>query len=191
MIDNIKLQVLFECNSKRFNKNVLPEGVTKFALLQYSANNSPYPLVNYAVSIDELPGLGNAASVILSDPEKNGRVEVCQITNYEKSTLINIELDFQLRFKETPKQAALPGVAIKSEFPWILTIDKLEAGEKFVFHLINFSYCYLEADYPDWIYFRRLGEFQKRTVRLSTLHGRGTMMFGPLKHSVFPKECRL
>ena len=189
-IDNIKLQVLFECEHKRVIKIVPHEGGPKVVLLQFRASDSPYRAINHALSIDEFTGIPNVAGVV-SDPEKDGRVVVCQITNYEKYTLINIELDFQLRFKDTPKQAALPGVAIKSELPWILTIDKVEAGEKFVFHLINYSDCYLEADYPDWLYFRRRGEFQKRTVRLSTLHGRGTMMFGPLKHPMFPKECRL
>lgn len=126
----------------------------------------------------------------LSDPEENGgRGHVCQITNYEKYPVLNIELDFELRFKEPIYNPGHPvaGGAIKSAISWTSKIEKVEPNEKVVFYLINYSQYFLEADTPDWIYFQRLGEFQPRTVRLSTIRGRGTLMFRPSKYPVLRK----
>ncbi len=182
-IDDIKLQVLFECDFKPFVEMVPLEGGPK-ALLFFPTS----PSVRHVAVVQELGIPGKAFS--FSDPEKNGgRGHVCQITSYEKYPILNIELDFQLRFKETPEQTVM-GAAIISEIPWTSIIEKLEPGERFVFYLINYSNCYLEAEFPDWIYFRRLGEFQLRTVRLSTIRGRGMAMFGPSKYPVPPKQFR-
>jgi len=171
--DDLKVHVLFECDYKPFIKMIPPEGAPKVEMFFASS-----PSIRHTSYIQDLgiPGQAN----LLSDPEKNGgRGHVCQITNYEKYPVLNIELDFELRFKEpiyNPGQTVTGG-AIKSAISWTSIVEKVEPNEKFVFYLINNSDCYLEADTPDWMYFRPLGEFQTRTVRLSTIRGRGTLHF--------------
>lgn len=182
-IDDIKLQVLFECDLKTFVKMIPAEGGPKIIVFSPASHQA-----RRVGGLQELgiPGKENS----FADPERNGgRGHVCQLTSYEKYPLLNIELDFQLRFKETPEQTVM-GAPIISELLWTSVIEKLEPGERVVFYLINYSDCYLEAEFPNWIYFVRLGEFQRRTVRLSTIRGRGIALLGPWKYPVPPEYFR-
>ena len=181
-IDLDDIKVLFECDYKPFVKIIPPEGGPKIEMF---FPRSPSIRASYIQDLG-IPGQAN----LFSDPEKNGgRGFVCQITNYEKYPVLNIELDFELRFKEPIYNPGHPvtGGAIKSAIPWTSIIEKVEPNVPFVFYLINASEYFLEADTPDWMYFLRLGEFQTRTARLPTIRGRGTLSFGPQKYPVLPK----
>lgn len=188
-IDDIK--VLFECDYKDFIKMVPAEGGPHAVLFFHAEKyftSSPSGRHFSVIQGLGMPGRPN----VFSDPERNGgRGWVCQITSYEKYPVLNLELDFDLQFKEPiyePKQA-VKGGAIKSEVPWTSVIEKLEPNEKFVFYLLNYSEYFLEAETPDWIYFHRLGEFEtKRTARLPSVRGRGRLHFGPSIYPVPPKR---
>ncbi|MEO6202956.1 MAG: hypothetical protein ABIP82_07040 [Nitrospirales bacterium] len=187
--DDIK--VLFECDYKNFIKMIPAEGGPYAVVFFYTEKyfTSP-PSGRHFSTIQGLGAPGRAN--IFSDPERNGgRGHSCQITNYEKYPVLNIELDFDLRFKEPIYKPghAVTGGAIKSEVPWTSVIEKIEPNEKLVFYLLNYSEYFLEADTPDWIYFHRLGEFEtKRTARLPSVRGRGRLSLGPSIYPVPPKR---
>lgn len=180
------VKVLFECDFKPFIKMIPPEGGPKVAMFfpkSFSAGTSAY--------VQEL-GIPGQANLFYDPEKKGGRGHVCLITNYETFPLLNIELDFELRFKEPIYNPGHPvtGGTLKSAIPWTAIIEKVEPNEKFVFYLINGSEYFLEADTPDWIYFQRLGEFQTRTARLPTIRGHARLMFGPPKYPALPKMSR-
>lgn len=183
IIDLSDIKVLFECDYKPFPKMMPHEGGPKASM--FFPKSPSVGRYDYVQDLG-IPGQAN----LFSDPEKNGgRGHVCQITNYETYPVLNIELDFELRFKEPIYNSGHPvtGGTIKSAIPWTSIIEKVEPNDKVVFYLINGSEYFLEADTPDWIYFQRLGEFETRTARLPTIRGHGTLFFGPMKYPVPPK----
>lgn len=102
----------------------------------------------------------------------NGYGTECQLINYGKEVVFDVQLSFGLRFKETDWINGVGGNfrfgLTKFSDGWTVPIGKLDTGPsgRFVFYVKNASKYWVFTSMPEFIEFQGLTDSKRRKVRL-------------------------